>query len=106
MPPRKASEFLRIYGTKERVEWVKSLPSIVSGRTPCVNAHTSTGGMGRKADYTTIVPLTHEEHEELHRKGQRTFEAKYRVDLREAAQHIERYWQSITQHNRSGHGGE
>lgn len=99
MPQRKRADFLRIYGSKERVEWVKSLPSIASGRTPCVNAHTATGGMGRKADYTTIVPLTHEEHEELHRKGQRTFEAKYGVDLREAAIHIERRWQFINQHN-------
>lgn len=95
MRNRKSSEFLRIYGPPGRVEWIKGLPSVVSGRSPCVNAHTRSGGMGRKADYATIVPLTHEEHEELHRTGQRTFEARYSVDLKAMAEQVERRWQSL-----------
>ncbi len=59
---RKPSEFARIYGSKERVEWVKSQPCFVCGDMAwgdlcIVNAHGETGGTSYKADYTTIIPL-------------------------------------------------
>jgi hypothetical protein len=54
---RKPSEFARIYGSKERVEWIKSLPCVGCGATPSDNAHTVSGGKGRKADAETIAPL-------------------------------------------------
>ncbi len=56
---RSASEFARVYGSKERVEWVKSLPCVGCGIGPSVNAHTVGGGTSRKADAETIAPLCH-----------------------------------------------
>lgn len=70
--PRKASEFRRVYGSRARVRWVKSLPcvaclavspifgAISAGQSQ--NAHTVTGGMGRKAGSETIVPLCASHH--------------------------------------------
>ena len=78
---RKAESFARAYGGEERVAWVQRQPSVVSGASPCVNAHVKTGGAGRKADARWIVPLTPAEHDELHRIGQRSFEAAHQIDL-------------------------
>ena len=94
---RSASEYARIYGSKERVEWVKSSPSVASGLRPCVNAHTVNGGTGRKADACWIVPLTDAEHRELHRIGKESFNAQYGVDLDTCAMRTEKLWQSHTQ---------
>lgn len=93
-PKRKRSEFARCYGSIERVEWVRSQPSVIDGARPCVNAHTATGGTSRKADAETIVPLTGRQHDELHRIGVASFEAKYGVDLAALAAHTERQWQA------------
>lgn len=57
-PKRKAREFERAYHSEERVLFVKGLPCCackVVGHSE--NAHIETGGIGRKADYTKIVPL-------------------------------------------------
>jgi hypothetical protein len=66
---RTAIEFQRIYGSKRRVEFVKNLPCIICAKKPCENAHTTSGGMGRKADYTSIVPLCQAHHRLQHQKG-------------------------------------
>ena len=63
---RTAGEFARIYGSKARVRWVKAQPCVSCGEGPCQNAHTKNGGMGRKADYDTIVPLCFPCHDEFH----------------------------------------
>lgn len=56
--PRSKSEFARIYGSKERVLFVKRLKCCCCGRIGWTeNAHIENGGMGRKADYTKIIPL-------------------------------------------------
>ncbi len=60
---RKASEFARCYGSRERVKWVKSLGCDMCGLRPSENAHTVTDGMGRKAGYETIVPLCRLHHQ-------------------------------------------
>jgi hypothetical protein len=69
--PRKAiqrkrrtdAEYERIYGSEARVQWVQSLDCACGcNGSPCVNAHSVTGGTGRKADYTTIIPLTDKCH--------------------------------------------
>lgn len=85
-------EWLRAYGSEERVQWVQQQLSVATGKYGCVNAHTETGGTSRKADFETIVPLTWAEHEELHQHGQRTFEAKYGIDLKAAAADTQRRW--------------
>ena len=62
-PVRRAREFARAYGSKERVQFVQTIPCILCARTPSVNAHMkSKSGMGRKGDYTTIAALCHECH--------------------------------------------
>ena len=81
-------EFLRVYGSVDRAEWIARHRSVVSGGGPCVNAHVRTGGVGRKADACWIVPLTWDEHNELHQHGVKTFEAKYSVNLAALAEQI------------------
>lgn len=63
--PRKASEFARVYGSKKRVAWIKSLRCLAwpwGCAGEIVNAHTVSGGTGRKADCTTIVPFCDAHH--------------------------------------------
>jgi hypothetical protein len=103
--PRTRSEFARIYGSKARVEWVKSLPCLICGRGPCDNAHTENGGMGRKGDAASIVPLCcmgmddphspgylRGHHGLLHQIGVATFESEYRVDLKAEAARVAAAW--------------
>lgn len=62
-------EFQRIYGSKQRIEFVKNLPCSVCARKPSENAHIKSGGMGRKADYRHIIPLCKACHHTQHQKG-------------------------------------
>lgn len=94
----KAEEFARKYHSRERVLWMQRQPSIISGEVPCVNAHVGIEGIGRKADYTKIVPLTKAEHDEIEKPngGIKTFCAKYSVSIEwllEQAAATERRWQ-------------
>ena len=68
-PKRRAKEFPRCYHSKKRVEFVKGLDCIVCSGRPSENAHTASGGTGRKADYTTIVPLCRTCHRFQHAQG-------------------------------------
>lgn len=63
---RERAEFARVYGSKERVAWVKAQPCVGCGARPSDNHHTKNGGFGRKGDYTTIVPLCRGCHRALH----------------------------------------
>jgi hypothetical protein len=78
---RKAKEFRRTYGSKDRVEFVKALPCSVLGclATPSDNAHITGDGAGRKADADTCIPLCRAHHDEFD-AGHETFAAKYRFD--------------------------
>ena len=105
---RRKSEFARIYGSRQRVEWVKAQPCIACGRRGyCDSAHIETGGMGKKAHYTKTVPLcghlwsiVDNCHKEAHR-GQETFATKYGIDLEEEAAKCERAW-NLFQEERNG----
>ena len=96
---RKAKAFPRAYGSEERVGWIKGLPCVVcdaSGRTqqsPTENAHTKTGGMSRKADADTIIPLCTAHHSELHR-GAQTFERTHGLVLADVAAQIAERWEA------------
>ena len=69
-PKRKTAEdFGRVYGSKDRVEFVKGLACVSCGRGPCENAHIRSGGMGRKADFRDIVPLCQTCHRLQHQRG-------------------------------------
>jgi hypothetical protein len=92
---RRASEFARCYGSKARVAFVRSLPCSACGVIGySQNAHVCRvgGGMGRKAHYTTIVPLRGAMHRELHQIGRASFEEKYGVDLDKAAADTQAAW--------------
>lgn len=91
------AKFAREFGSKARADFVAALPSVASGHGPCVNAHVvkGDGGMGYKAGYLAIAPLTDYEHtRELHQHGPKWFQAKYEIDLEECAANTERLWQA------------
>lgn len=97
----KAADFARKYGSLDRVQWVQRQPSVVSGKTPCVNAHVSPhgeSGVGYKADARWIVPLTDDEHREETDDGIETFCARRGItvdQLRAFAPLTEERWQSF-----------
>ena len=105
---RTASEKERIYGPKARVEFVKSLrcancglrASEHSGWIEVVNAHIENGGSGRKADYTSIIPLCTTIyatgcHDIQHRHGWSNLTKLSAQEQREAAAAAtERAWQA------------
>lgn len=106
---RTPSEFARIYGSKARVAWVKALPCAACGYAGPVlreNAHTKTGGVGRKADARWVAPLcvtrpSHLRpnrvegcHNLLHRVGRQTLELQTNVHLETAAGRTELAWQA------------
>ena len=92
-PARAAAAFQRAYGGKERVEWVKSLGCVICGGSPCDAAHVKSGGMGRKADARWTVPLCRTHHDEVHQRGQRSFEARHDVYLDFAAEICDARWE-------------
>lgn len=101
-PKRRASEFARCYGSKERVEWVKASPCIVCaaihplfrltspGRSH--NAHTMSGGGGRKADFDTIVPLCAEHHRRFDERLSPLDTPEARAAIKAAAPFVEVAW--------------
>lgn len=94
---RKASEFKRAYGSKERVEFVQALPCVGCTRRFAglsVNHHIETGGAGRKADATLIVPVCCECHDEIHQHGRAYYELKHGVELGVQAALTEQAWQA------------
>jgi hypothetical protein len=97
---RRAKNFERAYGSVSRVAFVRALPCLITGQSPCDNVHVVGGGAGRKADAEWTVPLIREKHEELHRIGVASFEAKYADELRQQslawhAQHTDRLWRAF-----------
>lgn len=56
---------------EKHLKFIRSLPSCISGDGPCVAHHllsVSGRGVARKADDRHTLPLTWEEHDELHKK--------------------------------------
>lgn len=71
-PKRKAKAFERAYHSKAFLAWVHRLPCWACGYhgpTPRQAAHTTTGGMGRKADASTIIALCVVCHAKQHQGG-------------------------------------
>jgi hypothetical protein len=99
-PKRRASEFARCYGSKERVAFVKSLPCIVRRSLSFAvcdgeihNHHTKNDGIGRKGPASSIVPLCSRHHELLHEGGSEAFSDAYGLPLNALAADTERRWQ-------------
>ena len=95
---RQEREFLRCYGSEERVEWVNSFGCVICGThmTRRENVHVRGGGAGRKADARFIVPMCRPHHRELHREGVDTFSASYSIDLEATADQFEARWQAYS----------
>jgi hypothetical protein len=103
-PARRAKSFARTYGSKERCDWISSLPcawcvlrGLVRISRPSDNAHSEGGGgMGMKAGYATIVPLCRRHHEQYdqHRAPFDTLSA--RACVRFLAEHTEAAWQQYS----------
>lgn len=95
---RHSKNWLRSYGSVERVEFVKGLPCVV-GAAICPffqseNAHIEAGGAGRKSDAAKIVPLCAPHHREIHAVGRVLFEQFNGIDLNKAAAETEAAWVS------------
>ena len=93
-PKRHTKEWLRAYGSEERVEWIKAQPCAIGFAAPSENAHVRTGGMGRKADAKWIVPLCRRCHRSLHVTGKKAFEQTHAIDLDQAARRTHCRWQA------------
>lgn len=91
---RKLREWLRAYGSPARVGWVADLPCIACHYKPSENAHVGSGGVGRKGDASTVVPLCSSCHKALHRIGEASFERQAKLDLRACARQTEEAWQA------------
>jgi hypothetical protein len=95
-PKRKATNWRNAYGSRERCVFVQSLPCLVPfcGNTPSENAHIESGGMGRKAHYTKVVPLCSSHHQYAHQHGITTFLAHFFIigTLADHAAKTERLW--------------
>jgi hypothetical protein len=94
---RKAKNWGRAYGSRERVEWVKQQPCEGCLYPLSENAHAATGGTGRKSDSRHILPLCSCCHRALHRLGKRTWQARWLINLDAAAAETERRWQEHLQ---------
>lgn len=96
LPPRKPPKMASVlrekpYRSYRYRAWIKSLPSAVSGLTPCDPCHTGPHAFGRKASDLTCIPLTREEHE-AHTRDPRGFEAKHELDVKALVKRLNRSW--------------
>lgn len=68
------------FRSKKYTDWVRSQPSALSGMSPCDPHHIKGHGYGGsvKASDILTMPLTREEHDDLHR-GWRSWEEKHGV---------------------------
>jgi hypothetical protein len=86
------------------LKFIRTLPSCISGRSPCVAHHLlnvpGRRGVAMKADDMWAIPLTAEEHDQLHRecasKTEDAWFAKYGVESHSLALFL---W-----HNTGKHG--
>jgi hypothetical protein len=93
-PPRKAGRSRRRGPARDWKyrAWIRTLPSIVSGKPGCEACHTgSDGGMSMKASDSTVVPLTRAEHREYD-ADRRAFERKYGVSMRDMVRELNQVW--------------
>ena len=64
---RKASEFVKCFGSRARVAAIKTLPCVVCGKWPSENAHARSRGAG--GTWRHVIPLCKEHHTEQHACG-------------------------------------
>ncbi len=89
---RRSANWLRAYGSEERVAWIRQRYCVTCGFSGCENAHVLNGGRGRKADACWIVPLCRDCHGMLHRVGRDSFERAMNINLEATACVIQVRW--------------
>lgn len=94
-PERRARRFVRNYHSAAYVAWIRAQPCAVSGQSggagdPIVAAHVRSRGAG--GDWTSVIPLRQSLHDESHRIGVRSFEARHGVRLDALAAGIQARW--------------
>jgi len=76
---------IKPFRSQKYKDWVKQLPSCISG-LPADDPHhikgRGYGGSVKPSDLFTM-PLTREEHDDFHRIGWESWEAKHNVDQRD-----------------------
>lgn len=71
--------------------WIRTLPSVVSGKMGCEACHTQNNGMRSKGSCYTCVPLTRAEHIEYD-KNRQAFEEKYGISMAERVKYLNSVW--------------
>jgi hypothetical protein len=100
-PPQRASLLKsRPFRSYRYRSWIKSLPSAVSGLTPCDPCHTGPHGYAQKASDLTCIPLTRQEHEEYD-ANPKAFCVKYELDLPDLVNTLNQLWLQNTRRSRS-----
>lgn len=95
---RRSRDWHRAHHSIERVYFVSAVLSCVVESCPTDdgdyldNCHAHTGGMGRKADYTTVFPACRAHHFE-HDAGRERFAEKYGLDIERCCAETERAFQ-------------
>lgn len=96
---KQRAKFQREYGGVTRLTWLKAwvcrarLHPHLDCSGPIEAAHTASGGVGRKADASTLIPLCRKHHAELHQYGAHSFEKAYGLSLRHEAEKVDNEWQ-------------
>lgn len=69
--------------------WIRTLPSVVSGKMGCEACHTRNNGMSSKGSCYSCVPLTPDEHREYDR-GRKAFEKRHQVLMARVVKRLNR----------------
>lgn len=80
------------FGSEAFRKWVRMQTCVIPGcgGWPCEAAHVVSRGAGGTA--RDIVPLCHAHHEEQHRVGIQTFQARHNVELDVCAEWTQTRW--------------
>lgn len=89
---RTKAEMERIYGPPAYRKFLNDLGCFICRATPIEIAHVTSGGVGRKADYTHTVGLCGPHHREQHQRGTKSFERRYGVSLTHLAGLTQQAW--------------
>jgi hypothetical protein len=71
--------------------WIRTLPSVVSGRMGCEACHTKNNGMRSKGSCYTCVPLTPEEHRQYD-AGRQVFERRHGISMPAIVAELNHAW--------------
>lgn len=90
---RRSKQWVRAFGSADRVEWTQAQPCVICGATPCEVAHIKSRGAGGSADDT--IPLCTRHHREQHDAGIETFASRYGCNLEAWAARVARQWRAL-----------